>query len=145
MFKKAVFVMCVLVGISLTVPSLFAKETLKGKKEAEDMKNTICPVTGLTIEKYGEYTVEYQGKRYNVSSFSSKKEFLGDPDKYVVKAQEYLDHEKMALQEQAEAMIMQEAQQKMMAQQLTQQQVQQEQASAENTTQQNMTAVTESR
>jgi len=66
---------------------------------AVNVGNKICPVTGMTIAKEGEYTVEYEGKVYNLCSSACKDEFLKDPKTYVAKVDEELAKEKVAATE----------------------------------------------
>ncbi|MGE5280325.1 MAG: YHS domain-containing protein [Deltaproteobacteria bacterium] len=50
--------------------------------QPENVGNTICPVTGSVVEEPGKYTVEYNGKVYNLCCPSCKETFLADPEKY---------------------------------------------------------------
>ena len=65
--------------------------------------NTVCPVSGNKIDEPGKYTVEYQGKVYNLCSAACKDEFMKDPDKYVAKVNEEMAKEQAAAAQAAPA------------------------------------------
>jgi YHS domain-containing protein len=48
----------------------------------------VCPVMGEPITNPGEYTVEYDGKVYNLCCAACKEQFLKDPAKYIAKVKE---------------------------------------------------------
>lgn len=49
---------------------------------AVNVGNKVCPVTGEKISEIGKYTVEYEGKVYNLCCPACKEMFLADPAKY---------------------------------------------------------------
>ena len=49
--------------------------------------NKICPVSGMAIMEPGKYTVEYEGKIYNLCSETCRETFLKDPATYVAKVE----------------------------------------------------------
>ena len=59
------------------------------KSEAMNVGNTICPVSGQSVEAMGApYNVEYNGKVYNLCCKSCAKAFKKDPEKYSKIAEE---------------------------------------------------------
>ncbi|MFA5038076.1 MAG: TRASH domain-containing protein [Candidatus Omnitrophota bacterium] len=46
----------------------------------EAANNTVCPVTGLPIGEPGKYTVEHNGKIYNLCCQMCAEKFLEDPE-----------------------------------------------------------------
>lgn len=53
-----------------------------------EVGNKICPVTGMLVTELGKFTVEYEGKIYNLCSEACKETFLKDPTVYVDKVAE---------------------------------------------------------
>lgn len=70
-----------------------ATEATPAVEAPVNVGNKVCPVTGMTIDEMGKYTVEYKGKVYNLCSETCKDEFLKDPDTYVAKVDEELASE----------------------------------------------------
>jgi YHS domain-containing protein len=96
MLKKVGLFVLVLVAAAVVVSAAMAEETKvtvvkETTKEAAvapvAVNNTICPVTGATIEKLGENTIEYNGKVYNLCMAGCKEEFMKDPAMYAAKAE----------------------------------------------------------
>jgi YHS domain-containing protein len=52
---------------------------------AEEVGNTICPVSGEKIDEKMKATYEYEGKIYNFCCTSCVDEFKKDPQKYIKK------------------------------------------------------------
>ena len=112
MFKKVTMIASVLIAVFLVVGVAMAQNaTMKNVTTAQttetvatpatptvatpvDAGNKICPVTDKEITEPGKYTVEYEGKIYNLSSDTCKEEFLKTPAKYVAKVGEELDKAK---------------------------------------------------
>ena len=55
--------------------------------ELEVVGNVVCPVTGGIIEELGKYTVEYDGKVYNLCCADCEQTFLSDPGQYAALAE----------------------------------------------------------
>ena len=110
MFKKVGIFAGFLVAVFLVAGVVLAAEEAPMKMESKEavatapaetvatpaveapvnVGNKVCPVTGMTIDEMGKYTVEYQGKVYNLSSAECKDEFLKDPETYVATVNEEL-------------------------------------------------------
>lgn len=56
--------------------------------EAVDVGNTVCPVSGDTINPETKATYEYQGKIYNLCGPMCVDEFKNNPDEYVAVIEE---------------------------------------------------------
>ncbi|MEW6074853.1 MAG: YHS domain-containing protein [Candidatus Omnitrophota bacterium] len=52
---------------------------------AEEVGNTVCPVSGEKIDEKTKATYEYDGKIYNFCCTSCIEEFKKDPQKYIQK------------------------------------------------------------
>ena len=63
------------------------------QKEAVNVGNKICPVTGEKIDEKTKVTYEYQGKIYNFCCAACPDEFKKDPGKYIKKVEEELKGE----------------------------------------------------
>lgn len=59
--------------------------TAESAKNAEDVGNKICPVSGEKIDEKTKATYEYQGKIYNFCCPMCIDEFKKDPEKYIKK------------------------------------------------------------
>lgn len=59
-------------------------------KEAVNVGNTICPVTGEKINEQTKATYEYNGKIYNFCCAMCIADFKNDPQKYISKVEEEL-------------------------------------------------------
>jgi len=57
-------------------------------KEAVNVGNKICPVTGEKIDEKNKVTYEYEGKIYNFCCPMCIPEFKKDPQKYIKKIEE---------------------------------------------------------
>ncbi len=57
-------------------------------QKAENVDNTICPVTGEKIDKKTKATYEYKGKIYNFCCSACISEFKKDPEKFIKKIEE---------------------------------------------------------
>ena len=108
MFKKVTMIASVLIAVFLVVGVAMAQNaTMKNVTTAQttetvatpatptvatpvDVGNKVCPVTGMTIPELGKYTVEYEGKVYNLCSETCKEKFLLDPTTYIAKVNEEL-------------------------------------------------------
>ena len=62
-------------------------------KEAANVGNKICPVTGEKIDEKTKATYEYQGKIYNLCCPMCIDTFKKDPEKYIQKVEEELQTE----------------------------------------------------
>jgi len=62
-------------------------------KEAINVGNKICPVSGDKINEKTKATYEYEGKIYNFCCPMCIEEFKKDPDKYIKKVEEELKTE----------------------------------------------------
>ncbi len=71
-------------------------------KEAVNVGNKICPVTGEKVDEKTKTTYEYQGKIYNFCCPACIDEFKKDPDKYIKKVEEELGSESKDQVEQKE-------------------------------------------
>ena len=60
------------------------------RKEAVNVGNKICPVSGEKIDEKMKATYEYEGKIYNFCCPMCVEEFKKDPQKYINKVQEEL-------------------------------------------------------
>jgi len=124
MFKKVGIVVCSLVALFLVAGVVLAAEEaateVASTEEAISVPvaaevtpavveapvnagNMVCPVTGMKIDEMGKYTVEYQGKVYNLCSETCKEAFLKDPDTYVSKVNDELAAQESATEEAAPA------------------------------------------
>jgi len=63
------------------------------QKEAVNVGNKICPVTGEKIDEKTKVTYEYQGKIYNFCCPGCPDEFKKDPEKYIKKVEQELQSE----------------------------------------------------
>ncbi|MFH0877876.1 MAG: hypothetical protein V1863_06625 [Candidatus Omnitrophota bacterium] len=108
MVKKIGIVACAFFALALVVSFAMAQEeAVKTEKAmatteatpmveaAVNVGNKVCPVTDMAIAEgdMGKYTVEYEGKIYNLSGAECKEEFLKDPAKYISKINEELEGE----------------------------------------------------
>ncbi len=59
-------------------------------KEAVNIGNKICPVSGEKIDEKLKATYEYKGKIYNFCCEMCIDSFKGDPEKYIKKVEEEL-------------------------------------------------------
>lgn len=57
-------------------------------KEAVDVDNKVCPVSGEKIDEKMKATYEYDGKIYNFCCLMCIDEFKKDPQKYIKKVEE---------------------------------------------------------
>ena len=64
--------------------------TTETVKEAEDVGNKTCPVSGEKIDEKIKATYEYEGKIYNFCCPMCIEEFKKDPKKYIKKVEEEL-------------------------------------------------------
>jgi YHS domain-containing protein len=66
-------------------PAAPAVAAEQAKPELVKVGNTKCPACGMEIPAadLGKYTVEYNGKVYNVCSPNDQEMFLAQPDRYV--------------------------------------------------------------
>jgi len=113
MFKKYAIGMCVLVALffatgivmaaenetvvtEATTPEVVVPETPLVPMDVVEVGNKICPVSGMVITEPGKFTVEYEGKRFNLCSESCKETFLKDPEIYVAKVITEISQEKNA-------------------------------------------------
>jgi YHS domain-containing protein len=95
MLKKVGLFVLVLVAAAVVVSAAMAEETKAPVAATTEavvaapvaVNNTVCPVTGATIEKLGENTIEYNGKVYNLCMAGCKEEFMKDPAMYAAKAE----------------------------------------------------------
>jgi len=71
-------------------------------KEAVNVGNKICPVTGDKIDEKTKTTYEYQGKIYNFCCPVCIDEFKKNPDKYIKKVEEELESKSKEQAEQKE-------------------------------------------
>ena len=62
-----------------------SEATLATAKEAVDVGNKICPVSGEKINEKLKATYEYKGKIYNFCCKACVKDFKKDPQKYIEK------------------------------------------------------------
>lgn len=69
--------------------------TIETTKEAISVGNKICPVSGEKINEKMKATYEYEGKTYNFCCPMCIDEFKKDPKKYIKKAEEELQKEKV--------------------------------------------------
>ena len=60
-------------------------------KEAVDVGNTICSVSGEKIDEKTKATYEYEGKIYNFCCPMCIDEFKKDPEKYIKKIEEQME------------------------------------------------------
>jgi len=95
MNKIAVFTLTLL----LIAGAAYAAEqanTTEQVKNAEDVGNKVCPVSGEKIDEKMKETYEYKGKIYNFCCPVCVEEFKKDPEKYIEKmekAEECKGHE----------------------------------------------------
>ena len=61
--------------------------------QAVNAGNTVCPVTGETIDKASKATYTYEGKIYNLCCAMCIDDFKKDPQKYIKKVKEELQAE----------------------------------------------------
>lgn len=64
--------------------------TMETAKEAVNVGNKICPVSGEKIDEKMKSTYEYEGKVYNFCCPMCIDEFKKDPEKYIKKVEEEL-------------------------------------------------------
>ncbi len=104
MIKRFALVAVVLVAVFMVAGMAMAQDEAKKTEAAPAMEaaapmttaapvvvgNKVCPVTGMAIPDadMGKYTVEYEGKVYNLCTAGCKDEFNKDPKKYVAKVDE---------------------------------------------------------
>jgi len=74
---------------SKEVKGAAAKET-DASKEAVNVGNKICPVSGEKINEKFKATYEYKGKIYNFCCAMCIDAFRNDPEKYIKKVEEEL-------------------------------------------------------
>lgn len=72
------------------------KATEAAPKEAVNVANKICPVSGDKIDEKLKATYEYEGKIYNFCCPMCTDEFKKDPHKYIKKVEEELQAESNA-------------------------------------------------
>ena len=65
-----------------------AEATVSNAKEAVNVGNKICPVSGEKIEEKVKATYEYEGKIYNFCCAMCIDDFKKDPQKYIKKIEE---------------------------------------------------------
>lgn len=85
MLKKISLIAIVLVALFSVAGFTMAQEEESMVSEAPavvNVGNKVCPVTGLKIGNPGEYTVEKDGKVYNLCCPDCKEKFLAEPSKY---------------------------------------------------------------
>ena len=74
------------------MPESMPEATMESEQatDAVNVGNTICPVSGETIDESTKATYEYKGKVYNFCCAACIDTFKADPEKYISKVQEEL-------------------------------------------------------
>jgi YHS domain-containing protein len=82
----------------VNAPAAPAVAAEQAKPELVTVGNTKCPVCGMEIPKefIGKYTVESNGKVFNVCSPNDRDMFMADPNKYGMAAEAVVEPVKAA-------------------------------------------------